>query len=70
MSGCDWEDVSPEECKQWGTLGVGTATIILFISYINGFDSGVKSRLSKFAEDTKLGGEVDCREGFIRFKKV
>ena len=31
--------------------------------YINDLDNGVKSRLSKFGDDTKLGGEVDSRGG-------
>ena len=31
--------------------------------YINNLDNGVKSKLSKFADDTKLGVEVDSRGG-------
>ena len=36
---------------------------LLFIIYINDLDGGVKSRLSKFSDDPKLGGEVDSRGG-------
>ena len=52
-----WEDVS-RGVSQGSVLGPS-----LFIVYINHLDRGVKSRLSKFADDTKLGGKVDSRGG-------
>ena len=60
-----WEDVS-SGVPQGSVLGP-----LPFIIYINDLDSGVKSRLSKFSDDTKLGGKVDSRSGVvIRFRKV
>ena len=58
-----WEDVSGGE-PQGSVLGP-----LLFIIYINNLDSGVKSKLSKFADDTKLGGKVDSRGGGDQIQK-
>ena len=52
-----WEDVSS---------GVPQGSVLRplrFIIYINDLVNGVKSKLFKFADDTKLGGEVDSRGG-------
>ena len=49
-----WEDVSSV---------VSVLGPLLFINYINDLYNGEKSKLSKCADDTKLGGKVDSRGG-------
>ena len=37
--------------------------LLFIIYYVNDLESGVRSKLSKFADETKHGDKVDSREG-------